>query len=137
MKGAGITIVMPLTNYIRPAPEYTKLEKITGGMSSPEILFEIERGGRFVVYQYVISVVFVTFRRNSPIRFVRSGESAVMKGMPFTVLTFLLGWWGFPWGLIRTPQTLFKNLSGGEDITPYIRPLLTPKQIRTMQDLAD
>jgi hypothetical protein len=128
---------MTLTNYIRPAQERPELAKITGGMSAPEILLEIERGGRFVVYQYVISAIFLTFRRNSPVRFVKAGESAVMKGMPFTVLTFLLGWWGFPWGLIRTPQTLYKNLTGGEDITPYIRPLVTPKPIRTMQDLAD
>ena len=25
----------------------------------------------------------------------------------------MFGWWGFPWGLIFTPQALYRNLCGG------------------------
>jgi hypothetical protein len=127
---------MPLTNYIQPAKEHPDLAKITGGMSSPEILLELERGGRFVTYQYVISFVAITTRLNSKIRFLRADDSNFLKSLPFTALTLLLGWWSIR-GLIRTPQALYKNLSGGEDMTPYIRPLVTPRPIRTMRDLAD
>lgn len=33
-----------------------------------------------------------------------------------TVKTALLGWWGFPWGLIRTPQALVRNIKTGKQI---------------------
>ena len=87
------------------------------GMTPDELTFEIQRGGRFIVYQYCISLLVVTFRRNSSVQFVRAGENATVKGLPFTFLTLLLGWWGIPWGLIYTPQILYKNLNGGTDVT--------------------
>jgi hypothetical protein len=40
-----------------------------------------------------------------------------VKGLGWTALTVLLGWWGIPWGPIRTIQCLITNLSGGKDIT--------------------
>lgn len=33
------------------------------------------------------------------------------------MLSLLFGWWGFPFGLIYTPISLFQSLSGGKDIT--------------------
>jgi len=87
------------------------------GMSSEELAFEIQRGGRFVVYQYCVSLLVVTFKRNSPVKFIRAGESATAKGLPFTLLTLVLGWWGIPWGFIYTPQVIYKNLNGGIDVT--------------------
>jgi hypothetical protein len=86
-------------------------------MSPQELEFEIQRGGRFVVYQYCVSLLVVTFRRNAPVKFLRAGESATVKGLPFTLLTLAFGWWGFPWGFIYTPQVIYKNLKGGTDIT--------------------
>ncbi len=32
----------------------------------------------------------------------------------YTIIAALLGWWGFPWGFIQTPQVLLKNIKGGE-----------------------
>jgi hypothetical protein len=92
----------------------------TTGMSPQELAFEIQRGGRFIVYQYCVSLLVVTFRRNSPVKFLRAGESATVKGLPFTLLTLVLGWWGIPWGFIYTPQVLYKNLKGGTDITAAV-----------------
>jgi endogenous inhibitor of DNA gyrase (YacG/DUF329 family) len=34
-----------------------------------------------------------------------------------TLKTALLGWWGIPWGLIRTPQALIKNFRTNEHLT--------------------
>ncbi|MEM6297184.1 MAG: hypothetical protein AAF740_00680 [Bacteroidota bacterium] len=78
---------------------------------------EVEQGGRFVVFQYTISIIFFTFKEPSSIYFIRKGESAVMKGLKFNFFTLLLGWWGIPWEPIYTIQTLITNLSGGEDVT--------------------
>jgi hypothetical protein len=86
-------------------------------ISPQELAFEIQRGGRFVVYQYCVSLLLVTFRRNSPVRFIRAGENATVKGLPFTFLTLVFGWWGIPWGFIYTPMVLYKNLKGGTDVT--------------------
>ncbi len=78
---------------------------------------EIQRGGRFVVYEYCFSIVIMTFKRGSDVYFVRADESRFMKGLGFTMISLLFGWWGFPWGFIYTPMALFTNLSGGRDVT--------------------
>jgi hypothetical protein len=31
----------------------------------------------------------------------------------YTLTSLLFGWWGFPWGLIYTPQAIYRNLCGG------------------------
>jgi len=90
------------------------------GLSDAEINSELERGARFVVFQYCISVVLMTFRRSSNIHFVRPGESAALKGLPYTLLSLALGWWGIPWGIAYTIGSVFTNLSGGKDVTNEI-----------------
>jgi hypothetical protein len=52
-----------------------------GNLSVDELNFELQRGAKFVVYYYCISLVVVTFRRGSDIHFIRSGESRVFQGM--------------------------------------------------------
>ena len=93
--------------------------KIQGadGLTFEQIQQEVERGGKFVIYQYCFSVVVMTFRRNTDIYFIRPGENAVAKGMQWTLISLVAGWWGFPWGLIYTPMALFQNLKGGKDVT--------------------
>ena len=63
-------------------------------MKQGELEFEIQRGGKFVLFQYCISVVILTFRRPSAIYLIRNGESAFTKGLPFTLLSLIAGWWG-------------------------------------------
>ena len=96
--------------------------KIIGieGMGNLELRTEIQKGGKFVMYQYVISILIMTFNRNSDIYFIKADESAVVKGLPFTLLSFFVGWWGIPWGIIYTIQALIKNLSGGQDVTAQV-----------------
>lgn len=93
--------------------------KIIGveGMGNLELRTEIQRGGRFVMFQYVISILIMTFKRSSNIYFVKADESAVLKGLPFTLLSLVVGWWGIPWGIIYTIQALITNLGGGKDVT--------------------
>lgn len=87
------------------------------GMTTNELKFELQRGGRFVIFHYCISRIILTFRRSSDIYFVKAEESAVSKGLGYTFLTLLAGWWGFPWGIIYTIAILATNLSGGKDVT--------------------
>jgi hypothetical protein len=93
--------------------------KIRGieGMRHGELDFEIQRGAKFVLFQYCISVVVLTFRRPSDIYFLRQGENAMVKGLPFTLLSLVAGWWGLPWGPIYTMQTVYNNSHRGKDVT--------------------
>ena len=105
----------------------TMATKIVGleGLSADELREELDRGARFVVYQYCISVVFLTFTRGTNIYFVRSDESRLVKGLPWTALSMVAGWWGFPFGLIFTPWVVGRNLLGGKDVTDDVVPFLT------------
>src|SRR5580765_1475741 len=86
--------------------------KIQGieGMSSDRLQFEIQRGAKFVVYQYAISVLVMSFRRSSDIFFIPAGESSITKGLPWSLISLVAGWWGIPWGPIFTIQSLVTNL---------------------------
>jgi hypothetical protein len=81
---------------------------------------ELQKGGKFVMYQYCVSLIVFSFRGTSDIYFLRHNENAIVKGLPFTFLTFLLGWWGFPLGPVYTILILVTNLSGGEDVTQKV-----------------
>ena len=96
--------------------------KIRGieGMKNGELDFEIQRGGKFVLFQYCISIIVLTFRRPSDICFLRQGERAVTKGLPFTLLSLVAGWWGIPWGPIYTIQSVYNNSRGGKDVTQAV-----------------
>jgi len=101
--------------------------KIQGieGMSPDRIQFEIQRGAKLVVYQYAVSVLVMSFRRSSDIYFVPAGESAVTKGLQWSLISLVAGWWGIPWGPIFTIQSLVTNFKGGKDVTTELGPRLT------------
>jgi hypothetical protein len=98
------------------------------GMSVNQIDEEIKNGARFVTYHYCISVGFVTFRRTSPIFLVITRLGRIMRGTPYSLISFLLGWYGIPWGIVYTPMCLFINSRGGEDMTRQV--------LSTLQTLA-
>jgi hypothetical protein len=33
------------------------------------------------------------------------------------VVSFFLGWWGIPWGIFYTAESLYTNFTGGKDVT--------------------
>jgi hypothetical protein len=96
--------------------------KIIGleGLSADQVRFELQRGGRFVLFQYCVSIIVVTFKRSSPIYFIRAGENPFGKGIGFTLLTLVAGWWGIPWGPIYSVQSIYRNLAGGKDVTKEV-----------------
>lgn len=66
---------------------------------------------RYLIFYEVKSFIFVTIR--SPIQGIFCHNCAEKKLLRSTVITWLLGWWGFPWGLIYSPIVIFHNLFGG------------------------
>ena len=80
------------------------MAKIVGleGLSGEQISEDLRNGARFVVFSWCVSLLIVTFKRRTDIYFIRPGESPAMKSLPWTLLSFFAGWWGFPFGLIVT-----------------------------------
>lgn len=89
-------------------------------ISRGELNSELQRGGKFIAYQYCISLVFVTFKRFSNIYFVRAGKSGAAQMAMYSGISLLLGWWGIPWGPIYTVGALITNLRGGKDLTQQV-----------------
>jgi hypothetical protein len=87
------------------------------GMSNEQIDLELNKGGKFVIFEYTISILIMTFKRPSDIHFVKYGESAFGKALPYILITLFFGWWGIPWGPIYSIGSLVTNLGGGKDVT--------------------
>lgn len=81
---------------------------------------EIAQGAKFVYYTFAISILVMTFRRSSNVFYLPPGQNAVVKGLPYTFLTLVAGWWGIPWGPIYSIGSLVTNLGGGKDVTDSV-----------------
>jgi hypothetical protein len=105
-----------------PVASPQTLKRISGtqGMTPAEIHEAVSRGARFVLFQFCISVVVMSFKRSSPICFIKPGESSLGKGAPYSLISIFAGWWGIPWGPIWTLTTLANNLGGGKDVTRQV-----------------
>ena len=95
----------------------TKIVGLEDIQSSGHLQAEINQGGKFVIYQFCISILVMTFKRSSNVYFITHDQNAVMKGLPFTLLSLMFGWWGIPWGPIYTIQSVVVNFQGGKVVT--------------------
>ncbi len=86
-------------------------------LSDTELMAEIDRGGRIVCFSWCLSILVMSFKNSTDPFLIRAGESAALRSLPYTLLSLLVGWWGFPWGLIYTPWVVIENLGGGRDVT--------------------
>ena len=87
------------------------------GMTIAQIQNEVYSGGKFLQFSFCVSLIVVSFRRSSAVYFIKEGESAFVKGLPFSFISLLFGWWGIPWGIIYTIGCLYTNTGGGKDLT--------------------
>ena len=102
-------LCLSITHFSRT--EHMAQIKNIEGRTNGEIEHALNTGGKFVVFQYCISIVVMTFRRSSDIYFIPPGESTVKHSIGFTLLTLVLGWWGIPWGPIYTIGSFFGHQS--------------------------
>ena len=99
-----------------------------GNMTFDQLRFEIDRGGKFVIFEYCVSILILTFKRPTDVYFIREGESAMGKSFGYSLVSLVLGWWGLPWGPIYTISSLATNLGGGKDITREVVAALATAQ---------
>jgi DNA-directed RNA polymerase subunit RPC12/RpoP len=82
-----------------------------------QIRHEVLLGAKFVRYPYCVSPILMTFRHSSDIFFIKPEKSAILAGLPYLLLSLVLGWWGIPYGPIYTIQSLYHSFRGGKDVT--------------------
>lgn len=90
------------------------------GLSAENLQQEVKKGGRFVYYSFAISLLVVTFKRTSGVYLVRGGENTTAKGLPYTILSSLFGWWGIPFGPKYALESIRSNMKGGKDVTDEV-----------------
>ncbi len=90
------------------------------GLTATDLQQQVSDGGRFVYFAYTVSLVIVTFRDTSGVYLIRSGENTAAKSFLFTIVSFLIGWWGVPWGPKYTMQAIRTNMKGGKDVTDEV-----------------
>jgi hypothetical protein len=70
------------------------------------------RNADVVAPLYCISAVAFTWRFPGKFRSL-CRRHARAAAVPAIVMSAVLGWWGFPWGLLWTPMILFHDLDTG------------------------
>lgn len=94
------------------------------GYTAEQLHNEALKGGKFVYYSYSISLLVMTLNRTSGIFLVKPGESGIKKGIPYTLISLLLGWWAIPFGPKHTIASLRMNMKGGKNVTDEVDSIL-------------
>jgi hypothetical protein len=89
-----------------------------------EIRTRIARGARLVRFEFCVSFLVFTVRRQSPIFITESWQGRYIRGLGYSLLALLLGPWGIPWGPIWSTWAVWVNLTGGVDETDTVLALL-------------
>ena len=103
--------------------------KNIGGLTVSELQREINSGGKFVEYNYAVSIIVMTLKKTSDIYFVRSDENAVTQGLVYSLISLFVGWWGIPWGPVYTIGSFIINFGGGRDVTDEVMASLAARDL--------
>ena len=79
----------------------------------------IAMGEHFVVYCYTLSAFIYTTTRPTKVHATRKFQGAFLRGLPYTMLTVLFGWW-HPLGIVNSLNSIIANTRGGADVSPQI-----------------
>jgi hypothetical protein len=71
-----------------------------------------DQGVSLRAYLLTYSIVFFTSKSAGAFKPI-CGSCSIKAGLPYSLGTLLLGWWGIPWGPIYTVQAIAKNFRGG------------------------
>jgi len=84
---------------------------------------KIDETIRVTVFQYVISILILSFKRGGGAGILCS-ECRTRRAIGYTLLSILFGPWGLPWGILWTIEAIIVNLSGGKQPADVNGPLL-------------
>jgi hypothetical protein len=100
----------------------TKLLQLRGTRSlfDEELRTQLVNGARCVRFEFCLSLLFITFRRQSPVYLTHSWQERYLRGLWFSLLAILFGPWGVPWGPLWTLWAVWVNTTGGVDCTAEV-----------------
>jgi hypothetical protein len=78
---------------------------------------------RRVRFETCISLIFLTRHQMSEPVELGPTQWAGWASLPYCLVTFLLGWWGIPWGIFLTPVVIWRNLRGGQELLEDNQPV--------------
>lgn len=93
------------------------------------------RGGWIIEYQRVTSCVILSQKRSHYV-WVSPDSNRVLKSLPDTLSTLLLGWWSLA-GFVWTIQALITNLGGGRDATEELLNATAGGNVELAQQMLD
>ncbi|NTX04533.1 MULTISPECIES: hypothetical protein [Myxococcus] len=77
-----------------------------------------ESNARVVAPVWCVSMLVVTTRWTGEFHRL-CGHHALLRALPATLCSALVGWWGIPWGMFWTPLALYQNVvEGGVEEDP-------------------
>jgi hypothetical protein len=76
------------------------------------ICHKISAQPRYVIYRHVVSLIFVTWRGGH--QGIFCSKCGSKQAYEDSLRTWLLGWWGIPWGPIYSGQAIISNMFGGK-----------------------
>lgn len=88
---------------------------------------EISAQPRYFILYRIVSIFVMSYK--TPIQGIFCNKCASKEGFKQSGLTWLFGWWGFPWGPIWSIQALFKNMIGGEELNAHNANILLHQSI--------
>ena len=91
-----------------------------------------KHGGKVVQYESVFSMIAISERKKHFV-WMPKERSAVARGLPYTVMTAIFGWWSLG-GLFWSCEVLAENLGGGTDVTEEIRQATEGLSIQEIED---
>ncbi len=97
-----------------------KLTELEGDWESYEDMVRkgLAIGGGFRQIESTVSIIIVSVQRQT-VYYVPRGHGGGLTIVP-NLITLLFGWWGIPFGPIKTVRTLLNNRRGGRDVTQDI-----------------
>lgn len=139
--------VQPQATPYETAPAATVLDPYAAPATNPvampaaapgSLVAAVQAGHRFYVIPYVFSVVILTFRRSmGGVREVSDHHWPVMPLAGAALVTSLLGWWGFPWGIVFSIAALVRLWNGGKDVTlQMLQQVVGPAEAKRILDAA-
>jgi hypothetical protein len=109
--------------------QFPELEPIRGGAWTREELRDALQYEEVdcVRFAYCVSLIFVTFRYQSPVYVFQNPTNQLLYGLFYSMVSLAFGIWGLPWGPIWTGHSIWVNLRGGLPAQPEVLSWLKAK----------
>lgn len=94
-------------------------ERLQNGETLDYLGSPINTETRLVRYRYCFSYIIATSTRSSGL-YILGSRQALKWRLMCIFSTLFAGWWGFPWGPVKTVQSIFADTVSGGDLSDTV-----------------